>query len=88
MIDALSTLEDLVDPMNEPGDVRQAYLRHIVVPKALSLVEESVDEQEEAPEDHGAEARKAELKSKMAEAEKRHSQEMERMAKELEGMGS
>jgi len=69
MIDALSTLEDLVDPMNEPGDVRQAYLRHIVVPKALSLVEESVDEQEE---DHAAETRKAELKAKMAEKEKTH----------------
>jgi len=36
MIDALSGLEDLVDPASEPGDVRLAYLRYIIVPKAIS----------------------------------------------------
>lgn len=213
MIDALSQLEDFVDPGNEPGDVRTAYLRHVVVPRALSLMEESVElkfkgksqgtfdtmneamvylrgnvdyswheafknrgwtleqggenidmtearvqesdgmedrleniktqiramsdqelstsmakmiqhqagtrgeftrehnqavidfmdeewnhraraafgssvdeQEEEAAEDHGVEARKAEMRAKMAEAGKKHSQEMERMAKELEGM--
>lgn len=87
MIDALSALEDLVDPMNEPGDVRQAYLRHIVVPKALSVLESAdVEEAEGTEEDHAAEARKAELRAKMAEKEKAHSLEMERMGKELEGM--
>jgi len=86
MIDALSSLEDFVNPENEPGDLRQAYLRHIIVPKALSVLEEAIDEQEEAPEDHSAEARKAELKAKMAEKEQAHARELERMAKELEGM--
>jgi len=55
--------------------------------EAIDMTEAVVQEQEEAEEDHGAEARRAELKAKMAETEKRHSQEMERMAKELEGMG-
>jgi len=87
MIDALSSLEDIVDPMNEPGDIRQAYLRHVVVPKATSVMEESVEDgTEDTPADPAAETRKAELKAKMAEKEKAHASEMERMAKELEGM--
>lgn len=39
MIDALSGLEDIVVPANEPGDVRTAYLRHIIVPKAIATAD-------------------------------------------------
>jgi hypothetical protein len=86
MIDALSSLEDTVNPHNEPGDVRQAYLRHVVVPKALSVMDESVVDEQEDMGDPAVDARKAELKAKMAEKEESHAKEMAQMAKELEGM--
>jgi len=38
MIDALSSLEDIVDPMENPDvDVKLLYLEHVLVPKALSV---------------------------------------------------
>lgn len=41
MIDALSSLEDIVDPTENPDvDIRLLYLKHILVPKALSVQNE------------------------------------------------
>lgn len=44
MIDALSSLEDLVDPMKElDADIKELYLKHVLVPKALTLRETTED---------------------------------------------
>lgn len=45
MIDQLSKLEDIVPPEEE--DIKIAYLKYVIVPKALSVAEAKVEEQED-----------------------------------------
>jgi len=47
MIDALSSLEDFVDPskLDPDEDVKMVYLKMVLVPKAISLIKESINEE-------------------------------------------
>lgn len=75
MIDALSGLEDVVDPMTageEPDVVRTAYLRHILVPKAIATSgagEEGMKEELKGQDPDMAKALMRNLRRRMGQGE-------------------
>lgn len=92
MIDALSSLEDIVDPKTaskEPDIVRQAYLQYIIVPKAISMAE-SMDEETDlqGAENHFAKLLLMQLRKQKDRGEELSTEEEEMFNKLHQKLGS
>ncbi len=92
MIDALSSLEDIVDPKTagkEPDIVRQAYLQYIIVPKAISMAE-SMDEETDlqGAENHFAKLLLMQLRKQKDRGEELSTEEEEMFNKLHQNLGS